>query len=107
MADATTTLLDEAKLALRVTSGDFDLEVTALIDAAKRDMVRQGVREDLLAEGAIDPLAKMAVMLFCKARFGFDNDDAERFESAYVKTLKDLANAPTLYSDASDEGETA
>lgn len=106
MADATTDLLDEAKLALRVTSDDFDPEVTALIDAAKRDMVRQGVREDLLAEPTVDPLAKMAIVLFCKARFGFDNDDAERFETAYSKTLKDLANAPTLYSETSD-GETA
>lgn len=102
MADATTVLLDEVKLALRVTSDDFDTEVTALIDAARRDMVRQGVREDLLAEPTIDPLAKMAIVLFCKARFGFDNDDAERFETAYAKTLKDLANAPTLYA-----GETA
>ncbi len=102
MADATTVLLDEVKLALRVTSDDFDMEVTALIDAARRDMVRQGVREDLLAEPTIDPLAKMAIVLFCKARFGFDNDDAERFETAYAKTLKDLANAPTLYA-----GETA
>lgn len=106
MADAATVLLDEVKLALRITSDDFDLEVTALIDAAKRDMVRQGVREDLLAESTIDPLAKMAIVLFCKARFGFDNDDAERFETAYAKTLKDLANAPTLYSDTSS-GETA
>ncbi len=104
MADETATLMDEVKQALRVTSSDFDLEVAGLIAAARRDMERQGVREDLVAEGSMDPLAKMAVVLFCKARFGFDNDDAERFESAYARTLKDLANAPTQY--ARQGGET-
>ncbi len=105
MADETATLMDEVKQALRVTSSDFDLEVAGLIAASRRDMERQGVREDLVAEGSMDPLAKMAIVLFCKARFGFDNDDAERFESAYARTLKDLANAPTQY--ARQGGETA
>lgn len=105
MADLSETaysLLGDVKQALRVTSDDFDEEIAALSAAALRDMERQGVKSSLLEKGKVDPLAKIAVMLFCKARFGFDNDDAERFEAAYAKTLKDLANSPTLYAETSE-----
>ena len=63
-------LLDEVKVALRVTSDAFDTEIQGLIEAAKRDLNRVGVDEALVDS---DPLAKMAVVLFAKSRFGYDN----------------------------------
>lgn len=99
MADETDkgALLEEIKTALRVTSTVYDAEVTALIEAAKADMRRVGIDETLLDESSIDPLCKAAVMLYCKARFGYDNDEAERFGKSYQQMLKDMRNAPTTY----------
>lgn len=87
-------LLDEVKVALRVTSDAFDTEIQGLIEAAKRDLNRVGVDEVLTDS---DPLAKMAVILFAKSRFGYDNSDASRFEDAYRQTVVDILNSPTSY----------
>lgn len=87
-------LLDEVKVALRVTSDAFDTEIQGLIEAAKRDLNRVGVDEALVDS---DPLAKMAVVLFAKSRFGYDNSDASRFEGAYRQTVVDILNSPTSY----------
>lgn len=87
-------LLDEVKVALRVTSDAFDTEIQGLIEAAKRDLNRVGVDVALINS---DPLAKMAVVLFAKSRFGYDNSDASRFEDAYRQTVVDILNSPTSY----------
>ena len=87
-------LLDEVKVALRVTSDAFDTEIQGLIEAAKRDLNRVGVDEALVDS---DPLAKMAIVLFAKSRFGYDNSDAPRFEDAYRQTVVDILNSPTSY----------
>lgn len=97
-------LLNEIKVRLRIPSDveEFDTEVTALIAAGKRELVRVGVSEALLGEDDMDPLAKEAVALFCKSRFGYDNDEASRFESSFRQTVIDLVNAPTRYRETED-----
>lgn len=88
-------LTDDVKVALRVSSNAYDAEVAALVAAALADMRRVGVPDAALSEKSPDPLARMAVLLFCKARFGYDNDEAPRFEESYRQTVADLANSPT------------
>lgn len=90
-------LIDDVKVALRVTSGAFDSEIQGLVAAAKRDLNRVGVPEALCSEDDPDPLVRMAVILFAKSRFGFDNDEADRFEKSYRQTVIDLLNSPTSY----------
>ena len=87
-------LTDDVKVALRVSSNAYDAEVAALVAAALADMRRVGVPDAALSEESPDPLARMAVLLFCKARFGYDNDEAPRFEESYRQTVADLANSP-------------
>ena len=87
-------LTDDVKVALRVSSNAYDAEVAALVAAALADMRRVGVPDAALSEESPDPLARMAVLLFCKARFGYDNDEAPRFEKSYRQTVADLANSP-------------
>lgn len=68
---------------LRIKSAAFDeAELGPLIQAAMRDLRRVGVHtpED-------DPLVAQAVVLYCKANFGFEQDGA-RFQQAY-EALRD------------------
>lgn len=95
-------LINDVKVALRVSSAAYDAEVAALVAAALADMRRAGVPKAALSEESPDPLARMAVLLFCKARFGYDNDEAPRFEAAYRQTVADLASSPT-YTGGGDE----
>lgn len=102
-------LLDDVKVALRVTTDLLDTEVQGLIDAALADMSRVGIREDLLDEDEPAPLVKMAVCLYCKAHFGYDNDEASRFSESYRQLVADMLNSPTSYGplpvDASEDSE--
>lgn len=97
-------LHDDVKVALRVTSDKMDPEVDILIAAALADMERIGVRKHLLQEGTMDPLVRWAVVLYCKANFGFDNSDASRFQSAYRQMVKDILNSPTRYAAYTTRG---
>jgi uncharacterized phage protein (predicted DNA packaging) len=72
-------MLESVKLALRVTISDFDEEIQGLIDAAKRDLEIAGV--DIIDE--TDPLIRRAIITYCKANFGYDNPEAERFQQSY------------------------
>jgi uncharacterized phage protein (predicted DNA packaging) len=75
-------LLDDVKLALRISSSAFDSEITDLIEAAKADLQLSGVKQEK-ADDDNDPLIKRAIIVYCKANFGYDNPEAERFQQSY------------------------
>lgn len=93
-------LLDEIKTVLRIKGSAYDSEVQMHIAAAIADMKRVGISEDMLAEEELGALPKQAVAMFVKSRFGYDNDEASRFEEAYRQTVVDLLNstANTAYN---------
>lgn len=74
-------LLDDVKLALRITSSAFDSEVQDLIGATIADLQLSGVQPAKL--DADDPLIKRAIITYVKANFGYDNPEAERFQRSY------------------------
>lgn len=90
-------LLDDVKVALRLSTDAMDSEVLMWIDAAKADMMRIGVREEMLADATMDPYVKCAVTEFVKAKFGYDNSEASRFQSSYRQIVRDILNSPTRY----------
>ena len=73
---------------LRLTTDDFDNEITDLINA---DLALGGVVEEK-ANDETDPLILKAVETYVKAEFGLDNDDAERYRASY----KEQRNGLTL-----------
>ena len=75
-------LLDDVKLALRITSSAFDNEIEGLIEAAKADLRLSGV-SDAKVKDENDPLISRAITVYCKAHFGYDNPEAERFQQSY------------------------
>lgn len=72
-------MLEKVKLALRIKSNKLDEEITDLIEACKIDLSLSGVRkiEDT------DPLIQQAIKLYCKANFGLDNKDSEKYQKSY------------------------
>lgn len=100
------TLLADMKTALRVTSDAFDSEVEALIGAALYDMERVGVDPALLDADTLDDepnlFVKRAVTAYCKAHFGYDNAEADRFDDSYRRIVCDLLNSSV--NIAAEEG---
>lgn len=89
-------LLDDIKVCLRVSSDATDSEVQMLIDAALYDMERAGVNPGLLhgcGDGIANGFVKTAVTAYCKAHYGYDNAEAERFDDAYRRIVVDLLNS--------------
>ena len=79
-------MLGEVKDALRVSGADLDDEIDGMIDAAKLDLLITGVRVD-----DNDPLIKRAVIIYCKAHFGYEDVNiSERFERSYVMLKQHL-----------------
>lgn len=86
-------LLDDARLALRVTSNMTDVEVQLWIDAALADMKRVGIREELIDADNPSALVRGAVICYVKAQYGYDNSEAQRFMAAYRATVAGMLNS--------------
>lgn len=71
-------LIDDVKLALRVTTNAFDPEISDLINAAAADMGIAGVSNS----DTTDPLVKRAVITYCRLNFG-QPDDYDRLKASY------------------------
>ncbi len=76
-------MLQDIKDSLRESGNDLDTEILDLIDAAKADLILSGVNKDKVID--TDPLIKRAIIVYCKAHFGYDDVNmAERFEQSYI-----------------------
>lgn len=84
-------MLEIVKKALRIalTSTAFDDEVTDLIDASESDLRLSGV----YFTESTNPLIKRAIITYCKANFGYDNPDADRFLNSYNMLKQHLSLA--------------
>ena len=91
-------LLDDVKIALRVTTTLTDGEIGAYISTALFDMENKGVNPEFLAEDADDddymPIVKTAVINYCKAQYGRDVEASERNAclSSYRSIVASLLN---------------
>ena len=96
-------MIERVKLALRVNSNHFDGEIEDLIASAKDDLVYSGVKAEKVEGLELDPLIVRAIKTYCKANFGYDNPDAERFARSY-DMLKQHLSLSNEYR-VGDEGE--
>lgn len=72
-------LLEKIKVALRIRSNSYDAEIYDLIETAKLDLKIAGVKKF----DEEDPLIAQAIKTYCKANFGLDNKDSEKYQKSY------------------------
>lgn len=89
-------LIDNVRLALRITTTAFDNELTSLINAAKTDLGIAGVT--LPAE--LDDICNLAIITYCKCHFG-QPDDYDRLKASYdeQKAQLSMATGYTTWTD--------
>lgn len=80
-------MLESIKLALRINSSAFDTEIKDLIESAKLDMYISGI----VKLDETDPLIQQAIKIYCKANFGLDNKDSEKYQKSYDMLKQHLA----------------
>lgn len=87
-------LLDDVKVACRVTSTAFDTELNDLISSALLDLGIVDIQSSLLVSENPTPLIKQAVITYCKMNFGFQsNDFHERLKGSYDEQKAQLLMA--------------
>lgn len=72
-------MLDKVKQALRIKSKSLDEEIVDLIESAIFDLKISGV----VRVYEEDPLIQQAIKTYCKANFGLDNKDSEKYQKSY------------------------
>lgn len=80
-------MLEKVKLALRIKNNKLDDDITDLIDACKIDLSISGVKKI----DETDALVIQAVKLYCKANFGLNNKDSEKYQKSYDMLKSSMA----------------
>lgn len=86
-------MLEQVKLALRISTTAYDSELTYLIEAARLDLGIAGV---VLPE-ELDALVQRAIITYCKMSFGLP-EDYDRLKRSYDEQKAQLSTA-TGYTD--------
>jgi hypothetical protein len=89
-------LLDDVKVACRVTSNTFDSELNMLIESAKVDLGIAGV----VLPNSLDSICNVAIITYCKLHFG-NPDNYEQLKASYDEQKSQLS----MSSDYTNYGE--
>lgn len=93
-------MLEKIKLSLRINNSAYDDEITDLINACKKELELAGIASSNISED--DEMIIRAITLYCKANFGFDNNDADRYTNSY-ESIKTFLCTNTQYKDDNEE----
>ena len=89
-------LLDDVKVACRVTTTAFDNELADLISAAFADIGITDVDPNLLTSADTVSLIKRAVLTYCKMNFGTVDDGVyDRLKDSYDEQKRQLMMSGT------------
>ena len=86
-------MLEQVKLALRISTTAYDSELTYLIEAARLDLGIAGV----VLPDELDALVQRAIITYCKMSFGLP-EDYDRLKMSYDEQKAQLRTA-TGYTD--------
>ena len=81
-------MLEKVKLALRITTDAFDMELNDLIKAAVQDLGIAGVDSD----HGVDEIITRAIITYCKLNFG-EPDEYDRLKASYDEQKAQLSMA--------------
>lgn len=91
-------LIDDVKMALRVTTNAYDDELSGLIESAKKDLEIAGV---VIPASDTDNVVNTAIKTYCKINFGTPNPaNWEYLKKSYDEQKAQMSNA-TGYTDFS------
>lgn len=92
------TLLDEVKAAIRITHSALDSDITAKIDAAKKEMTTNGI-DSTLVSAATDPLIVEAIKTYCQYKYTRDDKEMQNYLSSWETQLDKLRKTAAYMED--------
>lgn len=87
-------MLNSVKKSLRISESNtaFNEDIEEMIEECRMDLIQSGIFIEKANEDE-DPLIRRAIKTYCKANFGLDNPDAERFQESYESLKRHLSLA--------------
>ena len=82
-------MLNKVKLSLRINNDAYDNEIIGLINSCKKELELLGIASSNILMP--DDLITMTIIQYCKANFGLDNAEAERYKTSYESYKKFLS----------------
>ena len=82
-------ILDDVKLALRITHTKLDDDLSAKIEAAKNELVALGV-EPSVVESENDPLVLEAIKTYMQYKYTRDDKEMENYYNSWVVQVDKL-----------------
>ena len=89
-------MIEQIRLALRITTEDFDSQIEAYIDFVKNDLISHNMSADNWDEE--DPLIVMCCELYAKSMFDYENK-GDWYQKRY-RALRDNMVTMMRYIDA-------
>lgn len=88
---ATTEYINKIKTSLRISIDDFAINanINDLILSAQKDLTLAGVLSTK-AEDESDSLIRQAVTTYCRAHWGLENADMDKYIESFLKLKKHL-----------------
>lgn len=84
-------LLDDVKVACRVSSTAYNTELSDLISAAFKDLGITDIAPEYLTATDTEPLIKRAVITYCKMNFGeIEDGKYDRLKASYDEQKSQL-----------------
>lgn len=74
-------MLKKVKLALRINNNAYDEEISDLISACKKELELAGIASSNIVE--TDPIIVRAIIFYCKANFGLNNEESDKWLLSY------------------------
>ena len=93
-------MLEKVRRALRYVDTSLDVEITDVIEACKLDLKRVGIIVPI-SETDIDEQMEIAIILYARWHFDFENDGA-RYKTMYFDKRADLALCEEYTHEESD-----
>lgn len=103
-------LVEKIRSVLRLNHKEFDEEIEMLINTSIEDLKTSGIASSYFKEIQYRPMIETAIITYCKANFGYDNQDAERLQNSYEMQKQKLAISHHDYQpketiEANQEGD--
>ena len=96
-------LIDEVKLALRISHTKLDGEIADYIESAKEDMVRAGASSPVVNSDS-SRIVTTAIKTYVLARMTDSSDMADKYQKSYEYQLDALRKSRYYSGDISGEG---
>lgn len=88
-------MLEDIKLALRITHDKIDNDLEQMEKTVKSDLLRAGAKPEVIVDE--NPLVRRIIIIYCKRELTSSVEKRDRFHQAYEQMLDEIRKSGDSY----------